>query len=258
MRGKSCDAAFFGDAGSAKDRAQELNKYFADPSIKGIFSALGGDAAIQILSHLDYKLIRKNPKVFMGFSDVTTLLLPLYKMSGLQGFYGPNVKDIARQNARAQNFMFDIVTNSKEGAKYPVSSKNVFRSGSARGKLLGGNLFVINSLAATKFLPSFKNAILFFEDIDEDLAAFEYQINLLKLTGILDVISGLVIGNISGRKVNTRSVKEIVLELTKNSSYPILKCDFFGHGIQNFLPLQLGQMANIEATNNIVRFSTEQ
>lgn len=250
IKGKSCSENYYGNAGRAQLRAKEINDLFSDTKVRAIFCALGGDAAIQTLPWLDFELIKNNPKIFMGFSDITTLLLPLYKKSSLMTIHGPNVKNLLNLDKESKQFLTEILTGTNAVVDYPIKEATIIREGKAKGRLIGGNLFVINSLAATGYKPDFDGAILFFEDIDENLAAFDYQINLLKLTGILDQISGLIIGEVAGRNIDNRKIEDITLELTNGKSYPVIKVNFFGHNTNNFLPMPIGVDAFLSTTDS--------
>lgn len=236
--GKTFNKGYYLSAGKPTERARDFEAMIADQDVKAIFCALGGDATNQILDLIDFELLKRNPKVIIGFSDITNLLLAAWTKAAIVSIYGPNLKDLPSLTPRSRDCLFHLLTDNSHPI-YP-SSIQVIRSGKAQGKLIGGNLFVINSLSATRYCPDFKNAILFFEDIDESISSLDFQLYQLKLSGILDKISGLIIGKIVGRKKSSQPIEELVLTLTSNKKYPIVKVDYFGHRVKNFYPLPIG------------------
>lgn len=245
--GNNINKRYFQAAGIPQERAKDLNDMIANKKIKMIFCAYGGDSANQILNLIDYELIRSNPKIIIGDSDITNLILAITKKTGLITFHGPNLSKFFQMNSASRKFLLALITKQKNGL--PKDFK-VIKPGSASGKLLGGNLFVINSLAATDYNIDFKNAILFWEDIDEGLSTIEFQLNQLKLNGILDKISGMVIGHIVKVNKENRSVEDIIIELTKDLKFPIIKVDYFGHDVKEFYTLPNGIDVKLNTENN--------
>ena len=244
--GKNFKKRFFNSAGKIIERADDINEMFANKKIKAIICAVGGDSANQILEHINYGLIRENPKVIIGFSDITTLLLGIFHKASLITFHGPNLKDFNNLTIESKFFLNSLLFESKETpCSYPGKIE-VIKHGKASGRLVGGNLFVINSLISSKFIPKLEKSILFWEDIDEDLSSIEFQLYQLKLSGMIDKISGMIIGNvIRNPKNKTRPLKDIVLDITKNLNIPIIKVDYFGHGVRNFYIFPIGGEAYI-------------
>lgn len=245
--GDNINRRYFQAAGTPEERAKDLNCMIANKKIKMIFCANGGDSANQILDLIDYKLIRSNPKIIIGYSDITNLILAITKKTGLITFHGPNLSKFFQINSVSKKFLISLITKQK--TKLPKDFK-VIKHGSASGKLLGGNLFVINSLAATDYNIDFKNAILFWEDIDEGLSTIEFQLNQLKLNGILDKISGMVIGHIVKVNKENRPVEDIIIELTKGLKFPIIKVDYFGHNVKEFYALPNGAGVKLNTETN--------
>lgn len=239
--GKNLKKRFFNSAGKIMERANDINEMFANKKIKAIICAVGGDSANQILEHINYNLIRKNPKVIIGFSDITTLLLGIFHKASLITFHGPNLKDFNNLTIESKIFLRSLLFESKGvPCNYPGKIE-VIKHGKASGRLVGGNLFVINSLIPSKFIPKLEKSILFWEDIDDGLSSIEFQLYQLKLSGKIDKISGMIIGNvIRNPKNKNRPLKNIVLDITKNLNIPIIKVDYFGHGVRNFyiFPIQ--------------------
>ena len=235
-------------AGSGEQRAADINEMFADESVDAIWCFQGGSPANQTLDFLDYDLIKNNPKVFMGMSDVDVLLLTLNQKTGLITFNTPDAK-------RGRNLDMDLEYSFKsfifrmfEGSKEIVADSEwkTVRGGSAAGKSMGCNLNCILKLAGTKYFPDFADSILFLEAYKTNVKDTQCKLEQLKQVGVFDKIKGIVIGYVYGfqdeeqRKENESDVdyEEIVLEATKDYDFPILKINEFGHRCKNmFLPI---------------------
>lgn len=221
-------------AGTVEERLSDLHQMFINPKIKAIICAVGGDSANQLLNKIDYNLVKKNPKIFIGYSDITHLLLAFYQKTGLITFHGPSLRHLSQKTKKSQDFLIDIITG--KDVSYPNSFK-ILKKGKAEGILMGGNLFVVNSMLSSGLAPDFKNAILFIEDIDEGLSMIEYQLNQLKNSGILEKINGLIIGHI---KTKEKNIDQVITEILADYSFPAVKVDYFGHQISEFLTMPIG------------------
>lgn len=242
--GKSIFLRYYNSAGKPEERASDLNSMFADRKIKAIFCAIGGNSSNQILPYIDYKLIKNNPKILLGFSDITNLLFAIHCKTSLVTFHGPCFNDFYKLTNEAEYFLSDLLSLTKSLPGYPGGMK-IIKHGTAKGKLLGGNLFIINSLLATNYLPNFNRAILFWEEIIERAADIEFQLYQLKLSGVLNKISGMIIGHIPYNK-SGRPFLDIILELTTGLKFPIIKVNYFGHGLNNFYTMPVGINAFID------------
>lgn len=254
--GSCFDGRKFFSSGDRKDRAIEINEMFADKEVKAIFCSIGGDTCNQLLDILDYDLIRRNPKFFIGYSDITNLILAIYQKTGITTFHGPNLNLIPDLNANSISQLLWLLSGEPRDINY-LPKFHVIKHGYAEGRLLGGNLFVVNGLIKTEYLPTLEGSILFWEEIDEGQSAVEYQIYQLNINGILSSISGMVIGHIHkpGHE-STPILEETLLKLTHKYHYPILKTDSFGHGVKEFTTFPIGAMATIDTKKKI--FSWEQ
>jgi muramoyltetrapeptide carboxypeptidase len=185
---------------SDADRREDLEEVFRDPNVQGILCAKGGYGSLRLLDQLDFTALTATPKVFVGFSDITALLLGLYAKTGLCTFHGPMpaynfaIPDFPRYNSER---FWQIV----QGVKVPYSLENPLKSsyqtiygGKAQGKLVGGNLTVLSHLVGTPYLPTLKDAILFLEDVDEEPYRIERCLVHLRLAGLLQGIAGIVLG----------------------------------------------------------------
>jgi len=195
-------------AGSDEDRAADINAFFADPEVKGIFALRGGYGSCRILPLLDYAAIRANPKALVGYSDITAMHLAILVKSGLVTFHGSNASSAFTPGnivACRRMLMVDAAVPGG-GAVDPALSILFSRSdprggniktvvpGRAKGQLLGGNMTCLLRLIGTPYAPDFKGVILFLEDTGEKAYRVDGMFTHLRLAGILSQISGLVLG----------------------------------------------------------------
>src|SRR3954468_1756561 len=163
-------------AGDDKARADDINKAFADSSVAAVHAIRGGWGSARLLPHLDYETIRRNPKVLIGYSDITALLLSIHSRTGLVTFHGPI--GLGRWDAYSLDYYKRVLFNGEQvtySNKQGLSDRNAltqvdFRTqtitpGKARGRLLGGNLSIIAAIQGSPYLPDWENTILFTEDV---------------------------------------------------------------------------------------------
>ncbi len=248
-------------SGSPQERADDLNEIFANPEIKAVFCTVGGHTAIQLLSLIDYEIIKKNPKVFLGMSDIDVLHLAIHSKTGLTVFHGSDPKSGRNLDLDIEytweNFQKRMFQKSKT---IPASEERIcVKKGIAEGKILGCNLSSIIKLAGTPYFPDFTDAILFLEGYSEDLKTAIPKLQQLKEIGIFDQIKGIVIGYVYGFQDKEMIVKNdikvkyeyVVLDITKGYEFPILKTNDFGHRCPNcYLPI--GTKVRIDAANKSI------
>lgn len=240
-------------AGSAKERASDLNTMFKDKKVKAIMCATGGIVSNQLLDLINYETIKKNPKIFIGYSDITVLLLAIHKKTGLITFHGPNLHSL-KLTKEAEDFLFDLLMGKKSQYYLPFEME-IIKKGKAKGKLLGGNIHSIDSLLGTKYTPTYNKKIWFWEEIGESPASLDQKLNQFKLSGNLKKISAMIIGNLANcidkkYKEDNRPINEIILESTKEYNFPIIKVPYFGHNVSNFYTFPIGVTSKINTKTN--------
>lgn len=179
-------------AGKDRDRAADIHAMFADDSVKALLTLRGGWGCNRILPLLDYNLIRQNPKIILGYSDITSLLLAIYACSGIVTFHGPVGTSEWNQFSLGycQRILFHGGTVKMVN---PVRiSGEVIAPGKATGRIVGGNLSVLTSMVGSPYLPDWNQTILFVEEIGEDIYRIDRMLTQLKIAGILDQISGFI------------------------------------------------------------------
>lgn len=247
-------------AGTIADRVADLHEMFADPEVKGIITTIGGHSSHQLLDELDFDLIAANPKVFMGYSDITALHLGIHARTGLVTFLGPAVLPQFGEAGGLmpyvrQAFQRAVCTASPAGdlepspvvvaetLKWDVEDDRprcttanpgprALRSGLARGRIVAGNLGTMLLLAGTPYWPDLRGAILSVEDDEtETPASVDRYFTQLRQMGVYDLIAGLVVGRFppSVGFSAEDSLEEILLTATRGYTFPI-GIDFdFGH-----------------------------
>lgn len=237
---KNCMKELNGSAGTPEERAEDINTMFGDKKIKGIICSQGGDTANSILPYLDFELIKENPKVFQGISDITVLLNAIHKKTGLVTFHGNDVMfGFGRKPATydLKEFTGRLMKQEK-GVLNKNSIWKSVRSGNAEGRLMGGNLSCLLKLVGTPFQPDFTDSILFLEALDDTPGEFDYRFQQLKQMGVFDKIKGVLIGYVWGMQKSARARKQEQMEdvlhrVTAEYDFPIVKCNDFGHNCSN-------------------------
>ena len=252
-------------AGSDQQRASDINTMFADPEVDGVLAITGGSGANRILPLLDYELIRNKPKFFGGFSDITALINAIHARTGLITFHAP--AGVSEWNAFSQQQFRNVVQealpwtmrNPKDSAELPAPREyriQTLRPGRAQGHLVGGNLAVLSSMAGSGYLPRFEGAILFIEDTNEYIYRVDRMLSTLMLNGLLDRLSGAVIGAFThctpGEGFGRSTLDEVFDDYFLERGYPVFRGAAIGHIRQKFT-VPIGVQAEIDASEGTIR-----
>ena len=246
----------FGYAASPQEKAADINRMFADESIKAIICSQGGATTNACLPYLNWNCIRENPKVFLGISDITVLLNAIHQKTGLITFHGNDVMWGFGRNPTMydkQEFIARLI-DARIGAIQPSRERQTVRHGVAEGKLLGGNLHCLLKLAGTPYFPDFTEAIFFIEAIGVTPQECDHQFQQLKQIGVFGQIRGVIIGYIDGMQNNENAsmqMEDVLLRVTDEYNFPILKTDDFGHNCPNTV-LPVGSMVRINADKRTI------
>ncbi|MFQ4144255.1 LD-carboxypeptidase [Chlorogloeopsis sp. ULAP02] len=183
-------------AGKDINRAKDVNTMFSDRSVKAIITMRGGWGCNRILPLINYSLIRSHPKIFIGYSDITSLLLAIYTRSQLITFHGPVATSTWNEFTvdYFQRILFNAEVVTMTNTLTTELSRKIITPGKAKGKLVGGNLSVLSAMLGSSYLPSWQDSILFVEDIGEDIYRVDRMLTQLKNAGILNQIVGFVFG----------------------------------------------------------------
>ena len=244
-------------AGDDRERASELQEYFADPEVKAIFSARGGYGCGRLLPLLDFKAMARTPKIFVGFSDATFILNALVDFAGMVSFHGPMVAmDFARGlSPRAFEHMQDLLGGKLDG--FELEAREAMHPGCAHGEVIGGCLSVLVAMIGTPHAPRFDGRILFLEDTGEKAYRIDRMLVQLRQTGALGRVAGIVFGAIraiDGNEQETRLIARFAAEQTAGLGCPVLYGVEAGHGTENFT-IPFGMVARIDSAARRIIFT---
>jgi muramoyltetrapeptide carboxypeptidase len=238
-------------AGSDQRRAQFVNQLFADKSIDAIMCARGGYGSLRILPLLDYQIMADNPKVFIGFSDITVLLNVLTHRCGLATFHGPVVTSLADASDETRSALRRAVSSDAR-LEIRVTAGTTVKAGSATGTLCGGNLTTLCHLVGTPYASDFRNKILFLEDRAEAPYRIDRMLVHMKLAGCFENLAGIVLGSFKDCG-SMQSILDIVSEIFAPYPFPILAGLDAGHGKHN-LTLPFGVEAVLDADRHSLSY----
>ncbi|MCS0790375.1 LD-carboxypeptidase [Cytobacillus firmus] len=255
---------------SIEERIEDLHDAFTDPNVKGILTVIGGYNANQLLNYIDFEVIKNNPKIFCGFSDITALQGAIYKKTGLITYSGPHFSSFGVKhgfeytldsfiNAVTNDAPYEILASSDwsddpwyldQEDRHFIKNNGytVIQEGDAEGRLIGGNLCTLNLLQGTEFMPSLKDSILFIED-DEESHALTFDRDLQSLLHMPDAqgINGILIGRFQkNSQVTEEALRKIIESKKELHGIPVIADVNFGH-VQPFATIPIGGRAAIKA-----------
>lgn len=218
-------------AGTDDEKLAAFTELLKNKDVKAIFAAGGGNFSTHLLDRINYRVVKDNPKIIMGFSDVTALLNAVHAKTGLITFHGPVLTWLPKQTRPMADFNMQVLAGKTPS--YPMKEARVLRGGTAQGPMIGGNLSLIHLLPGTKTAPDFKGAILFIEDINEEYNHVDRMMVHLKRMGVLDKISGIICGGFTDLKDSGKpfgfTLDEIILKHIGDRDIPIVMDAPFGH-----------------------------
>lgn len=230
-------------AGYDKERALSLNEMFKDKDIDAIICYRGGYGSIRMAPYLDLKVIKSNPKPFIGYSDITLLLNYINKKCGLVTFHGPMINSNF-DDKLTKDFFINILENNKFPITYNlnelISNNIIYNKKNFSGKIVGGNLSLIVSTLSTPYEIDFKNNILFIEEINESPYVVDRMLSQLISCGKLKTVCGVIIGQFTNCKAEEGSfdINYIIKEKLENLKIPIITGFPAGHDYPNItLPI---------------------
>lgn len=250
-------------AGSDQDRASDLNAMFADDQVDAIFCLRGGYGSPRILPYLDYALIAQNPKIFLGYSDVTALLNAIYIRSHIMTFHGPIAKqsftDYTLKQFKSVLFnpsssmpLADVPPFEAAPGQAELANRlTTVANGKASGVLIGGNLSLMVKLVGSPYEPDYTDKILFLEDVEEAPYRIDGMLTHLMLAGRLDKVAGIVFGKCTDCEAGNGpsfSIEHVLKDRLGNLGVPVLSGVMIGH-IDDMATVPIGAMATLDATH---------
>ena len=241
-----------GYSSTAKEKAEDINEMFADKEVKMIWCAKGGNNSNSTFEYLDYELIKKNPKIICGYSDITSITNMITEKTGLVTFSGTNFKTIATDET---DFSYKQAINRFVNGSLELGTENeeyiTIQEGKTSGKLIGGNLSLIRGMVAGKYSLDFTDKILFLEELgfETDPAGTSNNLYYMKQNGIFDKIKGLWIGNYEHE--SGISLEKIITDVLEGEyKFPIIKSNNFGH-IERKIAIPIGTKAEINTNEKV-------
>ena len=238
-------------AGTDVQRADQVNRLFGDPAIRAVVCARGGYGSMRILPFLDFETIQKNPKIFVGFSDISVLLSVLNDRCGLVTFHGPVVTTLANAIKETIAAMCAVLTSNTILELKPEKGI-VIKPGVSSGIMAGGNLTTLCHLVGTPYAPRFNGKILFIEDVGEFPYRIDRMLVQMKLAGCFEGLKGLVLGSFE-ECGQLDEIFRIVQEMFKDVNIPILAGFEIGHSKIN-ITIPIGLEATLDTDRQILTF----
>lgn len=238
-------------AGTDIQRADQVNRLFADPAVQAIVCARGGYGSMRILSFLDFENIREHPKIFLGFSDISALLSVLYDRCGLVTFHGPVATTLANATEKTLTALEAVLTSSKT-LKLTPEDAVVIKPGVCSGLVAGGNLTTLCHLVGTSYAPNLKGKILLLEDVGEMPYRIDRMLTQMKLAGCLNGIAGVILG-VFKECGHQDEIVDIFDHKFEDADIPILAGFDIGHGEHN-LTIPMGLSATLDTDKKQLLF----
>jgi muramoyltetrapeptide carboxypeptidase len=238
-------------AGPDEHRLAQLNAALADPEARAVMAARGGHGLLRLLPFIDLTPLRTQPKLIVGFSDVTALLAQAQR-AGVASLHGPVVTQVPRISADDLQALYGLMENPGRGLL--LSGLDSVIPGRVQGPLVGGNLEVLSRLLGTPFAPSFDGAILFLEDVGERPYRVDRLITHLDLAGVFNAVSAVIVGEFvdcrerEGSKLPSPPVEQVLEERLGRLPIPVVTGGKFGHGTAH-APLPYGTLAELDTRN---------
>ncbi|TVT83784.1 LD-carboxypeptidase [Pseudomonas sp. H3(2019)] len=237
-------------AGSDDIRLKDLHEAFADTAIDAILCLRGGYGSPRLLDRIDFELLRRNAKPFVGYSDITALHLAISRYAGFVTFHGPmlNADLLGNKQQPTESSLFSLLRGQMSAGSllahpvaYPLST---IEPGIARGRLLGGNLSMIAATLGTPFEIDADGIILFIEDVNEPLYRIDRLLTHLRLAGKLNKLRGVLVGDVAG--VDSDALAQLLKQTFEPLRIPVLAGWRSGHCDPN-LTLPMGALVRLDA-----------
>lgn len=258
-RGKYVLEDYYASAGTKEQKAEDMMNMFQDKEVKAIICLVGGETCNTFIDLLDYEMIKQNPKIITGYSDVTVLLQTIYKKTGLVTFHGSSFVCFGENDAEEKFREFENVFIKKEVGKFQTGKKKFLRKGNVQGKIMGTNLGSMMYLLGTEYFPDMQDKILLIESYRTSPNECQRRIAHLKQYGVFDKVKAVVVGynyDLQKNGDNYPQMEDILLEYTKEYDFPIVKCNDFGHKMVNAV-IPIGVEAKIDSDNEKIEIVEE-
>jgi muramoyltetrapeptide carboxypeptidase len=236
-------------AGSDERRANDLGRALHEEDTDAVWCIRGGYGTARLLPLLDLRRLRRHPKLLVGFSDVTALLVQLTRPGGYVTIHGPVVTQLSRLPARDLAWLKALLFEATAPQSVPLGRTRVLVAGQVEGTLMAGNLSILASLAGTRFAPDLRGSVLCIEDVGEEAYRLDRLFWQVVSAGMLKGVRGIVVGALAGCKpdgAGRYSARRVLERAVSALGLPALSCDAFGHGRRN-VALPAGVRVRLDA-----------
>ena len=230
-----------------------------DPQVKALIGGTGGYGAVRMLPYLDAEVFRRNPKPFVGYSDITALHLWLMRRAGLRVFHGPTVDDlIPSQRDPTMSGLIQALTTPRPASRIGRGLSRATRPGRAAGRLIGGNLSLVQQTIGTPYEVDTRDAILFLEETRDPMSVTDERLVHLRAAGLLRNVRGIVFGHLSIDRSEEDEFEDFLLDLVSDLEVPVLMDFPAGHDVPNLtLPLGTDVELVVEETTGWISYSED-
>lgn len=239
-----------GYSATIDEKVEDIQEMFSNKEVKAIICSQGGQNSNTILPYLNFELIKNNPKIIMGISDSTAILNAIYAKTGLVTYHQSDIiwSFYGKASQKQINDFKLRLIDGKNGKIEHFTKWKCIKDGIAEGKLIGGNLWTLTKLLETEYCPDFNNSILFLEEYaaESPLDEIDSKINLLKQHKVFEKIKGLWLGYYE-QDTETSKFEDVIINNLKEYTFPILKCNDFGHNCENIV-IPIGAKVKLDAT----------
>lgn len=240
-------------AGSDQERVKELHELWADPEVKALIAARGGYGCLRLLPLLELDLIRRHPKIFVGFSDISVLHAAIGGETGLVTFHGPMLTTLAKSDRPSLDAFFEMLTGRHPETIKPAGLE-VLKSGNTCGRLVGGNLASLVHLVGTPWEQPWAGAVLFLEDVCEAPYRIDRMLTHLHAAGRFAGLAGLILGTFEGCG-DPEPIWQRLTELFADESFPVWANFPAGHSLNNHI-LPLGLPVMMDSAKGVLQLAS--
>ncbi len=230
-------------------KAAQIHAAFKDPNVKLILAQRGGYSALKTLPYIDFNLIKKHPKLFGGFSDLSTLLNPIYEKCGIITLHSPMLVNFSPRRPFVIRSFMNAVNGFPNKELFAGTKIKVYKPGKASGILKGGNLITLTAMIKTQWETNVDGCIVFLEDVDEKLHSIDRYLTQWILLGKLQKVAGIILGTFNG--VKTDDVFKIISSQMK-IKVPVVRCPNIGH-VPNKITLPVGAKVLLDTGRKSLR-----
>jgi muramoyltetrapeptide carboxypeptidase len=251
-------------AGNDEERLEDIHYMFGKKDVKAIICVRGGYGTPRLLDKIDYKLIRNNPKIFVGYSDITAIQLAFFTRTGLVTFAGPMlaVDFYDEINPFTEEMFWTLLTSNKKLGKIKLpDNEKLFHliKGNAKGRVLGGNLATVCSLIGTNYFPDMKKKILILEETGEPPYRIDRMLSQLRLNNVLSKVSGIIFGAFidcaeHDHEKKTLTLGEVIDDYIRKLKIPVIYNFRHGH-VKDNITIPLGLSLRLNASRNYVEIT---